>query len=129
MQGTDSPVDYLCEMNVKDDIQSRWWALEEKLMARFGKKPDMEAILFLIGIQEIGDFRTKFTKEQKQDLMHVAVCSLLSPSGYYELEMADEEGWPHYRQLKPLPVLNFIEQEQFMKDHILLYFENQDLNE
>ena len=46
----------------------------------------MEAILFLIGIQEVGDFRTKFTKEQKQDLMHVAVCSLLSPSGYYELE-------------------------------------------
>ena len=60
----------------------------------------MEAILFLIGIQEVGDFQTKFTKEQKQDLMHVAVCSLLSPSGYYELEMVDEEGWPHYRQLK-----------------------------
>jgi hypothetical protein len=116
-------------MNVKDDIQSRWWALEEKLMIRFGKKPDMEAILFLIGIQEVGDFRTKFSKEQKQDLMHVAVCSLLSPSGYYELEMVDEEGWPHYRQLKTLPVFNFIEQENFMKDHILLYFENQELNE
>ncbi len=129
MQGIDSPADYLCRMNVKDDIQSRWWALEEKLMARFGKKPDMEAILFLIGIQEVGDFRTKFSKEQKQDLMHVAVCSLLSPSGYYELEMVDEEGWPHYRQLKTLPVFNFIEQENFMKDHILLYFENQELNE
>ena len=129
MKGIDSRVGYLCRMNVKDDIQSRWWALEEKLMARFGKKPDMEAILFLIGIQEVGDFRTKFTKEQKQDLMHVAVCSLLSPSGYYELEMVDEEGWPHYRQLKTLPVFNFIEQENFMKDHILLYFENQELNE
>ena len=129
MQGIDYRADYLCRMNVKDDIQSRWWALEEKLMIRFGKKPDMEAILFLIGIQEVGDFRTKFTKEQKQDLMHVAVCSLLSPSGYYELEMVDEEGWPHYRQLKTLPVFNFIEQENFMKDHILLYFENQELNE
>ncbi|HEY2348457.1 MAG TPA: hypothetical protein VGH64_05555 [Puia sp.] len=116
-------------MNVKDDIQSRWWALEEKLMARFGKKPDMEAILFLIGIQEVGDIQTRFTKEQKQDLMHVAVCSLLSPSGYYELEMVDEEGWPHYRQLKTLPVFNFVEQENFMKDHILLYFENQEMNE
>jgi hypothetical protein len=116
-------------MNVKDDIQSRWWALEEKLMTRFGKKPDMEAILFLVGIQEVGDFRSKFTKEQKQDLMHVAVCSLLSVSGYYELEMVDEEGWPHYRQLKVLPVFNIIEQENFMKDHILLYFENQDLSE
>jgi hypothetical protein len=116
-------------MNVKDDIQTRWWALEERLMNRFGKKPDMEAILFLIGIQEIGDFETKFTKEQKQDLMHVAVCTLLSPSGYYELEMVDDDGWPHYRQLKALPVFNMIEQENFMKDHILLYFENQEGNE
>jgi len=129
MQGIDYPAGYLCRMNVKDDIQSRWWALQEKLITRFGKKPDMEAILFLIGIQEIGDFQTKFTKEQKQDLMHVAVCSLLSPSGYYELAMVDEEGWPHYRQLKTLPVFNMIEQENFMKDHILLYFENQDLKE
>jgi hypothetical protein len=116
-------------MNVRDDLLSRWWALEEKLMQRFGKKPDMEAILFLIGIQEIGDLQTKFSKEQKQDLMHVAVCSLLSPSGYYELERVDEEGWPHYRQLKPLPVLNMFEQENFMKDHILLYFENQESGE
>jgi hypothetical protein len=116
-------------MNVKDDIQTRWWALEERLMSRFGKKPDMEAILFLIGIQEIGDFETKFSKEQKQDLMHVAVCTLLSPSGYYELEMVDDDGWPHYRQLKALPVLNMIEQENFMKDHILLYFEKQEGNE
>jgi hypothetical protein len=116
-------------MNVKDDIQSRWWALEEKLIQRFGKKPDMEAILFLIGIQEVGDFQTKFSKEQKQDLMHVAVCSLLSPSGYYELERVDEEGWPHYRQIKALPVFNLIEQENFMKDHILFYFENQEAND
>jgi len=88
----------------------------------------MEAILFLIGIQEIGDFQTKFNKEQKQDLMHVAVCSLLAPSGYYELEGVDEEGWPHYKQLKPLPVFTLREQENFMKDHILLYFENQEPN-
>jgi hypothetical protein len=116
-------------MNVKDDIQSRWWALEEKLIQRFGKKPDMEAILFLIGIQEVGDFQTKFSKEQKQDLMHVAICSLLSPGGYYELEYVDEEGWPHYRQIKALPIFNFIEQENFMKDHILFYFENQEAND
>lgn len=89
----------------------------------------MEAILFLIGIQEVGDFQTKFSKEQKQDLMHVAVCSLLSPSGYYELDRVDEEGWPHYKQIKALPVFNLREQENFMKDHILLYFENQESNE
>jgi hypothetical protein len=110
-------------MQIQDDLQARWWRLEEKLMERFEKKPDMEAILFLIGIQELGDVREKFSKEQKQDLMHIAICSLLVPSGYYELEGVDEDGWPHYRQLKALPVMNVVEQENFMKDHVLLYFD------
>jgi hypothetical protein len=105
------------------DLQTRWWNLEAKLQERFGKKPDMEAILFLVGIQEFGEIRDKFSKEQKQDLMHVAVCSLFSQSGYYELERVDEEGWPHFKQVQVLPVMDRIEQENFMKDHILLYFE------
>ena len=113
-------------MFVKDDLQQRWWKLEAKLTERFGKKPDMEAILFLIGIQEFGQLREKFTKEQKQDLMHIAVCSLLLQSGYYELHGKDQEGWPHFRQLKPMPEMDAIEQENFLKDHILLYFENHD---
>lgn len=110
-------------MNVHDDLQVRWWNLESKLVERFGKKPDMETILFLVGIQEFGDIREKFTKEQKQDLMHIAVCSLLAQSGYYEPEGKDKDGWPHFRQLKALPELNPAEQENFLKDHVLLYFE------
>jgi hypothetical protein len=110
-------------MNPKDDLQQRWWNLEAKLAERFGKKPDMEGILFLVGLQETGFIREKITKEQKQDLMHVAVCSLLAPSGYYELESHDAEGWPHFSQLKAMPEMNTIEQENFLKDHILLYFE------
>ncbi|HPH33476.1 MAG TPA: hypothetical protein PLB49_16550 [Chitinophagaceae bacterium] len=110
-------------MIAKDDLQQRWWDLEAKMLERFGKKPDMETILFLIGIQEFGDIKENFTKEQKQDLMHVAVCSLLSQSGFYELEAVDEDGWPHFKQLKPMPDMNMIDQENFLKDHVLLYFE------
>lgn len=87
----------------------------------------MEAVLFLIGIQEFGHVRSKFTKEQKQDLMHVAVCSLLAQSGFYEFERFDQEGWPHFRQLKALPVMDMILQENFLKDHILLYFETHNI--
>ncbi len=111
-------------MFTSDDLQQRWWKLEEKLIERFGKKPDLETILFLIGVQEFGEIRNKFTKEQKQDLMHVAVCQLLSASGYYVLEGVDEDGWPHFKQLKPMPEFNMFEQESFLKDHILLYFQN-----
>lgn len=113
-------------MDVQHDLQQRWWNLEAKLAERFGKRPDLETILFLIGIQEFGDIKEKFTKEQKQDLMHIAVCSLFSSSGYYELESVDEDGWPHFRQLKPMPDMQAAEQENFLKDHILLYFSNND---
>lgn len=110
--------------NIKNDLQARWWNLEARLVERFEKKPDMETILFLVGVQELGDIKKKFTKEQKQDLMHIATCTLLAQSGFYEMEGVDEDGWPHYRQVKSLPVMNLIEQENFMKDHILLYFTN-----
>ena len=114
-------------MDVKDDIQQRWWNLELKLMEKFEKKPDTETILFLIGLQETGFIVSKISKEQKQDLMHVAVCTVLSSSGYFCLELKDEEGWPHFSQLKELPQLSLMEQEIFLKDHILLYFEQQEL--
>lgn len=86
----------------------------------------MEAILFLIGLQEFGGASEKFTKEQKQDLMHVAVCTLFMQSGYYEIEGFDDDNWPHFKQLKPLPEMNAIEQENFLKDHVLLYFTTHD---
>ena len=114
-------------MNFNDDLQSRWWKLEEKLMERFEKKPDVETILFLIGIQELGEIKAKFSKEQKQDLMHVAVCTVLMPSGYYEIEGVDADGWPHFKQLKAMPELDPYQQEAFLKDHILLYFQNHEL--
>ncbi len=109
-------------MQIQDELQARWWALEAKLLQRFGKKPDIETILFLIGVQELGRTDDAFTKEQKQDLMHIAVCRLLAPGGYYQMDYIDDDGWPHYRQLKPMPVMNPIEQENFLKDHILFYF-------
>ena len=74
----------------------------------------METILFLIGVQELGHIRKKFSKEEKQDLMHIAVCALFRQSGYYELQGMDKEGWPHFRQLKALPPMR-CEQENFLR--------------
>jgi hypothetical protein len=118
---------YICKMQqAKDDLQVRWLKLRIRIKERFGIKPDMDGILFLIGIQELGSGKQDFSKEEKQDLMHIAVCTILSPSGYYILEGHDEEGWPHFKQLQPLPPFIMTEQENFLKDHILLYFQNQD---
>ena len=61
--------------------------------------------------------------------MHQVLFLFLSQSGYYIAEGNDEEGWPHFKQLKPLPGFDFMEQENFLKDHILLYFQSQNFIE
>lgn len=86
------------------------------------KLPDLQAILFLIGIQEAGVFRNKFTKEEKQDLMHVAVCELLSSEGYFEFVGRDEDGWPHYNQVKNIEGGNLKAQELLLKSKVVQYF-------
>lgn len=108
-------------------FEEKWQTTEAMLIKRFGKKPDMETILFLIGIQELGIVKKKFTKEQKQDLMHIAVCTLLSRSGYYEPEGRDKDGWPHFRRLSPVPEMGMEEQEKFLKEHIIEYFESREI--
>ena len=73
--------------------------------------------------KKLGAGKKEFDKEQKQDLMHIAICTLLAQSGYYVLSGRDEDGWPHFTQLKALPPFNLMEQENFLKDHVLLYFD------
>jgi hypothetical protein len=108
--------------HAEEDIQVRWLKLRIKLKEKFNIKPDMNGVLLLIGVQELGQGPQEFSKEQKQDLMHIAVCTILSESGYYCLDGLDGEGWPHFTQLKALPELDTFEQENFLKDHVLLYF-------
>jgi len=84
--------------------------------------PDLNAVLFLIGIQELGRWKEQFTKEEKQDLMHIAVCQLMSADGYYEFKGRDADGWPHYEALKPFTVKGVKEQEDYLKIMAIQYF-------
>ena len=58
--------------HVKDDLQVRWLKLRIKLKERFGIKPDMDGILFLIGIQELGSGKQDFSKEEKRWKIYAA---------------------------------------------------------
>lgn len=107
------------------DFDPRWLAVLRMMKERFGKKPELESILFLIGINELGRLEDKFTKEQKQDLMHVAVCKLLSREGYYRLAGWDDDNWPLYEATQKLPDWTAAEQEVLIKQSIIRYFEEQ----
>lgn len=108
-----------------ENFEERWKQVEEMLQERFGKLPDMEGILFLIGINELGKMpeKRKWNKEQKQDLMHIAVCRLLSIKGYYQFVGKDEDGWPHYEEVQQVSATGLQSQEQLLKECIVTYFE------
>ena len=110
---------------IDPNFRERWVALEIMLTERFGKLPNMEAILYLIGINELEARapKLKFSKEQKQDLMHIAVCTLLGQIGYFKLTHLDEDGWPHFKELKPVAENTMLEQEILLKEQVLEYFQ------
>ncbi len=107
-------------------LQKDWVALLYKLKERTGKRPaDLNAVLFLIGLQELGQGPKAFTKEEKQDILHIAICKVLSLAGYYELEGVDADGWPHWKLRKKLPRFDLLEQEKLLKMQILEYFKEE----
>ena len=86
--------------------------------------PDLQIILLLIGVQEANVLKESYTKEEKQDLMHVATCHLLSTEGYYEFQGLDDEGWPHFNQVRIIPVDGVKAQERLLKERIIEYFKS-----
>ncbi|MBK7970583.1 MAG: hypothetical protein IPK08_17555 [Bacteroidetes bacterium] len=105
-----------------EELKDEWTFLTKRLETQFGEAPDLQAILFLIGVQELGKGPSNFSKDQKQDLMHIATCRLLSTYGYYELDGLDEDGWPHWKRIGKLPVLTLKEQDLVLKRAVLDYF-------
>jgi hypothetical protein len=113
---------------VKKDLEFefKWNRLLLKIEKELGKKPkDLNGVLLLIGVQELGKGPKHFTKEQKQDLMHIAICKVLSFLGFYELEGLDEDGWPHWKATKKLPRFDLMEQEKLLRIQTIEYFEKE----
>ena len=106
------------------EINVKWKELQERLAKDFDTDtPDIKVVLFLIGVQELGKGPRKFSKRQKEELMHIANCRLFSELGFYELEGLDQDGWPHWRLVKPIPSYTLLEQEMLLKSLIVTYFE------
>lgn len=106
------------------EINLKWNELQLRIANEFdNEKPDIKVMLFLIGVQELGKGPRKFSKRQKEELMHIATCKLLSLMGFYELEGLDQDGWPHWKPVKQIPNYTLLEQELLMKSLIVTYFE------
>ena len=110
-------------------LKERWEQLVQLLSDQFsqGEDLDLDAIIYLIGVQELGKVHQEFKKDEKLNLMHIAICRLLEPYGYYEFEFFDKDGWPHYKVKEELPPLKAGEQSILMKDAIVNYFIEKEL--
>lgn len=116
-------------MSRDEQLKERWESVVNILSNKFadGDELDLDAIIYLIGIQELGKFKQEFKKDEKVNLMHIAICRLLEPYGYYEFEYFDNDGWPHYKVKEELPPLKAGEQSILMKDAIVNYFLDKEL--
>lgn len=105
-------------------LKMKWNLLVTKLSNQFadGDELELDGIIYLIGVQELGQLNRKFKKDEKLNLMHIAICRLLEPYGYYEFDFFDDDGWPHYTIKEQLPVLKAGEQSVLMKEAIVQYF-------
>ena len=105
-----------------DSLSNKWDALLLKLQKDIAEDIDLKGVLFLIGVQELQKGIQDFTKEEKQDILHLAVCKLLTPYGYFKFEKVDEDGWPHWEELKPIKNLTGEQQDLLIKEAIIAYF-------
>lgn len=106
-------------------LKNKWNDLVIKLSNQFadGDALNLDSIIYLIGVQELGQGHRLFKKDEKINLMHIAICKLLEPYGYYEFDFFDDDKWPHYKTLTELPNLKPGEQTVLMKEAIVTYFE------
>ena len=111
-------------MSRDTQLKERWEKLVNILSDQFsqGEDLDLDAIIYLIGVQELGQIHREFKKDEKLNLMHIAICRLLEPYGFYEFDFFDEERWPHYRVKEELPPLKAGEQSVLMKEALVNYF-------
>lgn len=105
-------------------LKERWENLVSVLSNQFsqGENLDLDAIIYLIGVQELGKVHQEYKKDEKLNLMHIAICRLLEPYGFYEFEYFDNDGWPHFIVKEQLPALKAGEQSVLMKEAIVNYF-------
>jgi hypothetical protein len=111
-------------MSRDEKLKERWELLVERLSQQFsdGDPLEIDGIIYLVGVQELGNFHRSFKKDEKINLMHIAICRLLEPYGYYDFDFFDDDGWPHYKVKEQLPPLKSGEQAILMKEALVNYF-------
>jgi len=104
-----------------NELEKKWGELIIRLEKKINRELSLKGVLYLIGLQELNMIDKDFSKEEKIDVLHVAVCKILSAYGYYKFTGIDKDGWHHYDELKALKNLSEKEQQELIKEGIINY--------
>jgi len=103
------------------DLEKKWDELLEELEALFDQEMTLKGVLYLIGVQELSLGIKQYERDEKANVLHVGICKILTPFGFYKFDRLDEDGWPHYIELKAIKNLSESQQELLMKEAVLKY--------
>ena len=115
--GTFEPLILIMEFN------EEWEEFLLKASKHFKVMANYEFLLFVTGIQELGQGYKTYSKQEKMDLIALAQCKLLSMKGFMKEDGQDDEGWPKYIKLKNIEDLSPSQKENLVRKALIEYFE------
>lgn len=111
------------ESNKNMVMNNEWDEFLLRASNHFKVMANLEFLLFIIGIQELGQGYKQYSKQEKMDLIALAQCKLMSMNGYAKEKGCDAEGWPVYQSITEIEELAPSKKEQLIKKAIIEYFE------
>lgn len=99
-----------------------WEELCREVENRYGVAASEELLLFLVGLNEKGDFPEGDEKLVKLNLIQLGTIVLLARAGYMRAIGHDAEGWPLWERTQPLPSWTPAQQRAFLQEALIQYF-------
>jgi hypothetical protein len=111
-------------MEYKEEL---WEELVLKVSKHFKVTADFDFMLFMVGVQELGTGMTKYTRDEKWDIINLGKCQLLTLLGYLQQSGKDSAGWPEFQEIKSTKGITPNLMNHLLKGAMIYYF-NEQLN-
>lgn len=111
------------------DLNQRWQEFLEQASYHFKVTANQEFLLFMIGMQELGQGFKSYSKQEKMDIINLARCRLLTMSDFLRQTGVDADGWPTFEVLKDENELLPSERDKLLKESMMTYFNHNLFNQ
>jgi hypothetical protein len=107
------------------DFNEQWETFLLKASKAFNVMANYEFLLFIIGIQELGQGYKAYSKQEKMDLINLALSKLMTLNGMMVETGRDNEGWPTFEVVGDKKELLPSELDKVLKISMMAYFEKE----